>query len=72
MGILIDSPELGEELAGRIEYLMQPENSWQVQLDEDGQVTWISYDGTLTRQPAQSFWQRVQDAFFKIFPKEYF
>ncbi len=72
MGILIDSPELGEELADRIEYLMQPENSWRVQLDEDGKVIWVSHDGTLTRQPAQSFWQRVQDVFFKIFPKEYF
>ena len=72
MGILIDSPELGEELAQKIEYLMQPENSWRVQLDEDDKVIWVSYDGTLTRQPAQSFWQRVQDAFFKIFPKEYF
>ena len=72
MGILIDSPELGEELAQKIEYLMQPENSWQVKLDEDGKVIWVSHDGTLTRQPAQSFWQRVQDAFFKIFPKEYF
>jgi putative cardiolipin synthase len=72
MGILIDSPELGEELAQKIEYLMQPENSWQVKLDEDGKIIWVSHDGTLTRQPAQSSWQRVQDAFFKIFPKEYF
>ena len=72
MGILIDSPELGEELADKIEYLMQPANSWRVQLDKDGQVSWVSYDGTLRRQPAQSFWQRVQDVFFKLFPKEYF
>jgi len=72
MGILIDSPELGEELAEKIEYLMQPENSWRVQLNEDGKVIWASHDGTLKRQPAQSFWQRVQDLFFKIFPKEYF
>jgi len=42
MGILIDSPELGEELADRIEYLMQPENSWRVQLDEDGKLMWVS------------------------------
>ncbi len=72
MGILIDSPELAEELAERMEYLMQPENTWQLQLDKDGNVIWVSYDGTLTRQPAQSSWQRVQDWFFKIFPKEYF
>jgi putative cardiolipin synthase len=72
MGILIDSPELGEELAKRIEYLMQPENSWQVQLEANGEVIWVSHDGTLTRQPARNSWQRVQDWFFKIFPKEYF
>jgi len=72
MGILIESPELGEELAEKIEYLMQPENSWRVQLNEDGKLIWVSHDGTLKRQPAQSFWQRVQDLFFKIFPKEYF
>jgi putative cardiolipin synthase len=51
---------------------MQPENSWRVQVDENGKLIWVSFDGTLTRQPAQSFWQRVQDVFFKIFPKEYF
>jgi putative cardiolipin synthase len=67
MGILIDSPELGEELAEKIEYLMQPENSWQVRLDEDGNVIRVSHDGTLTRQPAQSFWQRVQDFFLRSF-----
>ncbi len=72
MGILIESPELGEELAERIEYLMQPENSWRVQLDDNGKLMWVSHDGTLRRQPARSFWQRVQDVFFKIFPKEYF
>ena len=72
MGIVIDSPELGEELAQKIEYLMQPENSWRVQLDEKGNVIWVSGDKILTRQPAQSFWQRVQDVFFKLFPKEYY
>jgi putative cardiolipin synthase len=72
MGIVIDSPELGEELADKIEFLMEPENSWRVETDENGKLIWVSSDGTLTRQPAQSFWQRVQDVFFKIFPKEYF
>ena len=72
MGILIESPELAEELAQKIEYLMQPENSWRVQLDEGGNVIWVSGDKILTRQPAQSYWQRVQDIFFKLFPKEYY
>jgi len=72
MGILIDSPELAEELAQKIEYLMQPENSWRVQLDEKGNVIWVSGDKILNRQPAQSSWQRIQDVFFKLFPKEYY
>jgi len=72
MGILIDSPELAEELAQKIECLMQPENSWRVQLDEEGKVIWVSGDKILKRQPAQSFWQRFQDVFFKLFPKEYY
>jgi len=72
MGILIDSPELAEELAQKIEYLMQPENSWRVQLDEKGNVIWVSGDKILKRQPAQSLWQRFQDVFFKLFPKEYY
>ena len=51
---------------------MQPENSWQVQLDQDGELIWVSGEETLTRQPAQSSWQRFQDSFFKLFPKKYF
>ena len=72
MGILIDSPELAEELAQKIENLMQPENSWRVQLNENGKVIWVSGDIILTRQPAQSGWQRFLDLFFKLFPKEYY
>ncbi len=72
MGVLIDSPELAEELSQKIEYLMQPENSWRVQLNENGKVIWVSGDNILTRQPAQSGWQRFLDLFFKLFPKEYY
>ena len=56
-------PSLAEELAQKIEYLMQPENSWQVRLDENGKLIWVSGDQILKRQPAQSFWQRLQDVF---------
>jgi len=72
MGMLIESPDLGEELARVAEELMQPENTWQVKLDSEGKVIWQSGDDIRTRQPAQSFWQRVQDWFFKLFPSKYF
>jgi putative cardiolipin synthase len=72
MGVLIDSPELAGELARLAEELMQPENSWQVKLSGEGRLTWQSGDDIRTRQPAQSFWQRVMDLFFKLFPSKYF
>lgn len=72
MGVLIDSPELAEELAQLAEELMRPENSWQVKFDDKGQLIWQSGDDIKTRQPAQSFWQRVMDWFFKLFPSKYF
>jgi len=72
MGVLIDSPELAEELARLAEELMQPENSWQVKLSGEGKLIWQSGDDIRTRQPAQSFWQWVRDFFFKLFPSKYF
>jgi len=72
MGVLIDSPELAEELARLAEELMQPKNSWQVKFDDEGKLIWQSGEDIRTRQPAQSFWQRVMDAFFKLFPSKYF
>jgi putative cardiolipin synthase len=72
MGVLIDNPELAQELAQVAEELMQPQNSWQVKLNDEGKLTWQSGEDIRTRQPAQSFWQRVMDVFFKIFPSKYF
>jgi phosphatidylserine/phosphatidylglycerophosphate/cardiolipin synthase-like enzyme len=37
-----------------------------------GVRVWVITDDIRTRQPAQSFWQRVMDAFFKLFPGKYF
>jgi putative cardiolipin synthase len=70
MGIVIESPSLSVELAELMERDMQPANSWHVQLDEDGKLYWESSDAVVTRQPARSFWQRVQDVFFMMFPEE--
>jgi putative cardiolipin synthase len=72
MGILIESPELAEELARLFEFYMAPENSWRVGLDDNGKVFWESGEEILTRQPARNSLQRLQDIFFKMFPKEYF
>jgi putative cardiolipin synthase len=70
MGVLVDSPALGEDLARLIERDMEPENSWQVQLVDGNSLKWVSSDAVVTRQPARSAWQRVEDVFFMLFPKE--
>lgn len=72
MGIVITSPGLAEELASLIGRDMAPENSWEVVLTEAGQLRWVAGDEILDRQPARSWWQRVQDVFFMLFPKDWY
>jgi cardiolipin synthase C len=70
MGVVIESRSLAEEFAGLIERDAQPANSWQLNLDDKGRVTWTNDRETVTRQPARSFRQRVEDVIFMAFPKE--
>jgi putative cardiolipin synthase len=70
MGVIIESEGLAQQLANQMERDMRPENSWNVQLDEQGALRWASGDEVLTRQPARSQWQRVQDVFFMLFPSD--
>ncbi len=70
MGVFIDSPELADALNTLIDRDIQPSNSWRVTLDPAGKLAWHSSAGTLSRQPARNIWQRVQDVFFMLFPKE--
>jgi putative cardiolipin synthase len=72
MGIVVTSPGLAEELAGIIERDMNGANSWEVVQNEAGQLRWVAGDDILDRQPARSFWQRVQDVFFMLFPKDWY
>ena len=69
MGMIVTSPALAEEVAAIAERDMAPANSWRVRLDENGKLLWESDAGVVTRQPAQSAWQRVQAWFFKIAPE---
>jgi putative cardiolipin synthase len=72
MGVFIESEPLAESLAELILRDMQPANSWRVELDEQGGLRWVDDEETVTTQPARNFWQRVQDVFFKVVPKEYY
>jgi putative cardiolipin synthase len=68
MGVLIDSEPLAQALSAQIERDMNGANSWRVERAADGSLRWTSDAGTLTRQPARSAWQRVENLFFKLFP----
>jgi len=69
MGVVVYSEPLAEQLAGIMERDMQPANAWRVTLNEHQALRWTADGPPLTRQPARSTWQRMQDAFFMLFPK---
>ena len=69
-GMIIDSPDLADELATFIDQLMSPENSWQVYLDEKNRMRWKSSEGVVSRQPARKFSQRIADFIFRLIPIE--
>jgi hypothetical protein len=70
MGVVIESPGLGQEVAVAIRRDMQPENAWRVTLGEDGEPVWTAGDRQLRQQPARSLWQRIEDAVFMAFPRD--
>jgi putative cardiolipin synthase len=69
-GLFIESPELGERLAQLLGENMSPENAWRATDDGTGKVSWTSDLGTVHRQPARSFWQRVKGFFWRMLPIE--
>jgi putative cardiolipin synthase len=70
MGVVIESPGLGREVAAAIRRDMQPENAWRVTLGEDGEPVWTAGEQQLRQQPARSLWQRVEDVVFMPFPRD--
>jgi putative cardiolipin synthase len=72
--LIVHSPQLAQQVAATIEQNMQPQNSWQVVLDEQGRTVWITQqDGHEVRsyqEPAQSGWKRFKADFIALFPLE--
>ena len=69
MGVVIESEPLALQMAGIMERDTQPANAWRVTLGEHGRLRWTADGEPLTRQPARGPWQRTQDVFFMLFPK---
>jgi putative cardiolipin synthase len=70
MGVIVDSPALGEELAELMIRDMDGRNAWQVLLDEDGDPYWVNSDEALDKQPSRGFMERVMNVIFRVVPKE--
>jgi putative cardiolipin synthase len=70
MGLLVASEPLNQALRAAVDPDFHPGNAWNLRLDEDGQVLWISGDEVLTAQPARSVFQRLEDWFFSHLPIE--
>jgi phosphatidylserine/phosphatidylglycerophosphate/cardiolipin synthase-like enzyme len=69
-GLYIESAGLCGQLADQFENLMSAENAWHVYLNADNQLRWQSSSGTVSTQPARSFWQRIADFFWRLMPIE--
>lgn len=82
-GLLVYSPELAEKVTAFVEADMQPENSWQIIIEEEtetssgtpyasGELVWITErDGKEVRhtyEPGASFGRRFGAFFFSLFP----
>ena len=70
MGVVVESPGLGRVAAATMDAAMKPENSWTVELDADGDLRWVAGAQVLRFQPARSFWERVKDLIYVIFPPQ--
>ena len=68
MGLLIHSPTVIAAVREAFAPNFSLDNSWRVEHNEDGELTWRSHDGVLTLQPAGGFWRRVADFFYGLFP----
>jgi putative cardiolipin synthase len=69
-GLYIESQSLCTKLGAGLKKLMQPDNAWRVYLNEDDHLRWESSEGTVSRQPARSGWQRIVDFFLRLLPIE--
>ena len=70
MGFLIESEALNAAVREAISPDFSRTNAWQLELDKQGDVVWVSDDVRLTEQPAASMLQRIEDWFFSHMPLE--
>ena len=72
--LIVDSPELAEQIAKSIVELQEEENSWRVTRGADDDLQWVTrVDGVEvrdTREPMTETWRRIGSRVFRLFPME--
>jgi len=67
MGLYVESPELAGQVVAYMDEGVLPQNSYRVQLDDDGDLVWITEkDGRevrYTNEPESTLWQRLVSGF---------
>ncbi|MDJ0808348.1 MAG: phospholipase D family protein [Gammaproteobacteria bacterium] len=74
LGLVVESPELAQQIADDIERNMRRENSWRVELDESGAPLWIGWENDAqihySHEPKSGFWRRLKSSLLSILPIE--
>ena len=70
IGFFIDGEEFARLLSDLIERDLSPDAAWRVYQDERGRLRWVSSAGTVKKQPALGFIQRVTSFFINWLPLE--
>ncbi|MEO7387718.1 MAG: phospholipase D family protein [Gammaproteobacteria bacterium] len=72
--LIVESPPLAERVAASTTKLMQPDSSWHVVRQKDGDLEWVTEtDGREVREthePMTGAWRRFQSGFYQLFPLE--
>lgn len=73
-GLYVESPELAAQLLEYLDEGVQPENSYRLMLDENGDLVWITEDNGVEvryeKDPLSTFGQRFMSGFIGILPVE--
>ena len=74
-GLYVESPELAEQVIAYMDEGVQPQNSYRVLLDENGELVWVTeIDGREVRyhnEPESTFGQRFMSGFIMMLPVEH-
>jgi putative cardiolipin synthase len=74
-GLYVESRELAAQVAAYMDEGVRPENSYQVLLDENGELVWVTeINGVEVRfhqDPETGFWERFLSGFIMLLPVEH-